>query len=99
MLLTDSRIVVARDGLERRPRTGVQSFPLSRIDRIGIEPGIASGRVIVWSGRVEEAISMFFAPGLLDRAEELIAEARPRIARRRRGIPDPDTERSGGTRP
>jgi hypothetical protein len=96
MLLTNTRIVVARDGLERRPRSGFQSFPLSAIDRIGIEAGIASGRVIVWTGPVEEGVSMFFAPGSLDRAETLVAEARPRIARSRRGIPDPGAQGNPG---
>ena len=96
MLLTNTRIVVARDGLERRPRSGFQSFPLSGIDRIGIEAGIGSGRVIVWTGPVEEGVSMFFAPGSLDRAETLVAEARPRIARCKRGIPDPGAQRRPG---
>jgi hypothetical protein len=99
MLLTNTRIVVARDGLERRPRSGFQSFPLSRIDRIGIEQGTGpSGRVIVWTAPFEEGISMFFAPGSLDRAEAFIDAARPRIARSRRGIPDPRAERTPGTR-
>jgi hypothetical protein len=90
MLLTSSRLVVARDGLERRPRSGVQNFPLGRIQRIGIEPGMACGRVVIWTGPVEEGVSMFFAPGSMEQAEMLVAEARPRMARRRRGIPDPD---------
>jgi hypothetical protein len=98
MLLTSTRIVVARDGLERRPRTGVQSFPLKRIDRIAIEPGMASGRLIVWTAPLDEGVSMFFGPGSHDRAEQLVAEARPRIARLRRGIPDPDGAATPGSR-
>ena len=98
MLLTSSRIVVARDGLERRPRSGVQSFALSRIERIGIEQGMGpSGRVIVWISPVEEGISMFFPPGSLVHAEALIDEARPRIARSRRGIPDPGRDEVRGS--
>jgi hypothetical protein len=96
MLLTSARIVVARDGLERRPRSGVQSFPLSRIDRIGIETGITSARLIVWTAPLEEGVSMFLTPGSLERAEELVDEARPRIARRRRGIEDPGTGAARG---
>ena len=90
MLLTPTRIVVARDGHERRPRTGVQSWPLEQVGRIGIELGTGtSGRVVVWTGEHEETVSMFFEGRLLSRAEELVAATRPLMARRRRGIPDP----------
>jgi len=97
MLLTNTRLIVARDGCDRRPRTGVQSFPLMRIDRIAIEPGMASGRLIVWTGPLDEGVSMFFGPGSHDRAEQFVAEARPRIARLRRGIPDPDGAAAPGS--
>jgi hypothetical protein len=90
MLLTTTRIVVARDGAERRPRSGVQSFPLGRIQQLGIELGTGpSGRIVVWTGELEEAVSMFFEARALERAEALVGAARPLIARRRRGIPDP----------
>jgi hypothetical protein len=90
MLLTESRIVVARDGHERRPRSGLQSWPLDQIRQVGIELGTGpSGRVIVWTGEIEETVSMFFEPRLLRRAEDFIAAARPLIARRRRGILEP----------
>ena len=90
MLLTRSRIVVARDGYERRPRTGVQSWPLEQVRQIGIELGTgASGRVVARAGEHEESVSMFFEARLLPRAEDFVAATRPVIARRRRGIPDP----------
>jgi hypothetical protein len=90
MLLTPSRIVVARDGHERRPRTGFQSWPLEQVRQIGIELGTGtSGRVVVWTGEHEETVSMFFEARSLARAEAFLAATRPLIARRRRGIPDP----------
>lgn len=93
MILTADRIVVARDGYERRPRSGLQSYPLDQIRRIGLELGTGpSGRVIVWTGELEETVSMFFEPRSLPRAETFVAEARPLIARRRRGIPDPERD-------
>jgi len=93
MLLTASRIAVARDGHERRPRTGVQSWPLDQVRQISIELGTGtSGRVVVWTGDQEETVSMFFEARSLPRAEDLVATARPLIARRRRGIPDPQPD-------
>jgi len=91
MLLTANRIVVARDGHERRPRSGLQSWPLAEIRQVGIDLGTgASGRVILWAGELEETVSMFFEPRSLARAEAFVAAARPLLARRRRGIPDPE---------
>jgi hypothetical protein len=85
MLLTSTRLVVARDGLERRPRTGIQSFPLGEIRQVRVERGSGpSGRVVVTAGTGQEIVSMFFEPRSLDRARELIAKARLEIARRRR---------------
>jgi hypothetical protein len=90
MLLTPTRIVVARDGHERRPRTGVQAWPLERVRRIGIELGTGtSGRVVVWTVEHEESVSMFFEARSLPRAEDFVAATRPLIARRRSGSPDP----------
>jgi hypothetical protein len=90
MLLTGSRIVVARDGYQRRPRTGVQSWPLEQVRQVGIELGTGtSGRVVVRTAEHEETVSMFFEARSLPRAEDFVAAARPLIARRRRGIPDP----------
>jgi hypothetical protein len=84
MFLTTDRLVVARDGGERRPRTGTQSFALDSISHIRVEPGERpSGRVAVWIG-AQEAVSMFFDARSADRANEAVAIARPLIARRRR---------------
>ena len=93
MILTADRIVVARDGYERRPRSGLQSYPLEGVRRIGLELGTGpSGRVILWAGELEETVSMFFEPRALSRAEAFVGAARPLIARRRRGIPDPEPD-------
>ena len=84
MFLTSDRLIVARDGGERRPRSGTQSFPLESISHIRVEPGERpSGRIAVWIG-AQEVVSMFFDSRSGDRAGEAVAKARPLIARRRR---------------
>ena len=51
MFLTSRRLIVARDGVERRPRSGLQSYDLDGIRHIRIEMGSApSGRVAVPPG-------------------------------------------------
>jgi len=85
MFLTSDRIIVARDGYERRPKSGVQSFPHERIGRVRIERGSAgSGRIVVWSAGDVESASMFFEARARDRADELVALASAQVARARR---------------
>ncbi len=84
MFLTSRRIIVARDGIERRPRTGIQSFPLVEILHLRLELGSPpSGRIALWTIRGQEAVSMFFDARSLDRARSLIDLARPLVARQR----------------
>lgn len=89
MFLTTERLIVARDGFERRPRTGIQSFPLDAVRHVRLELGESpSGRIAVWTAPAgHEAVSMFFDARSLDRAHELINVARPLIARQRRRGP------------
>ena len=85
MLLTTDRVIVARDGVARRPRSGIQSFPLASITLLRVELGSApSGRIAVSTTTGQEAVSMFFDARSLDGAHELIDVARPLIARQRR---------------
>lgn len=107
MFLTSRRLIVARDGVDRRPRSGLQSFPLEAIRHLRIELGSApSGRIAVWTTASEgEALSMFFDARSLDRAHELIDVARPLVARQRRERPGRPARppigpaRSGSPRP
>jgi hypothetical protein len=88
MFLTTRRVIVARDGMERRPRTGITSYALEVIRHLRLELGSApSGRIAVWTDASQEAVSMFFDARSLDRAHELIDTARPHIARQRRRGP------------
>ena len=83
MFLTTERIILARDGVERRPRTGIQSFPLTGIRQIRLERGHGrSGRVVVWAQPGQEAVSMFFEVRDLEKARELVAAARLTARRR-----------------
>jgi hypothetical protein len=88
MFLTTVRVIVARDGVERRPRSGIQSFPLAELPLLRLELGNApSGRIAVSTSAGHESVSMFFDARSLDRAHELIDVARPLIARHRRRPP------------
>jgi hypothetical protein len=88
MFLTDRRLIVARDGVERRPRSGIVSYPFDAIRHLRLELGSPpSGRIAVWTQAGQEAVSMFFDARSLDRAHELMDAARPRIARQRRRGP------------
>ncbi len=85
MFLTSERLILARDGFERRPRTGIQSFPLATIRHLRLELGTSpSGRIAGWTTSGHEAVSMFFDARSFDRAQEFIDRARPQIARARR---------------
>jgi hypothetical protein len=102
MFLTDQQLILARDGAERRPRTGVQAFDLEAIRHIRIELGSApSGRIAVWTTGGQEVVSMFFDARSLERAHELLDVARPLIARSRRGHPGTEPVRTpiGPARP
>ena len=99
MFLTSDRIIVARDGVERRPRSGIQSFPLETIRLVRIERANgSSGRVVVSTMNGQEAVSMFFESRSADRAEELVAKSRLITARRRRGGGTPRPDPSGSDR-
>ena len=88
MFLTTERMIVARDGFERRPRTGIQSFALETIRHLRLELGASpSGRIAVWTTADHEVLSMFFDARAFDRAHEFIDIARPLIARARRRGP------------
>ena len=90
MFLTTERIILARDGVERRPRTGIQSFPLSGIRQIRLERGSGpSGRIVLSVQLGQEAASMFYDVRAVERARELAAAARIRMARRRAARPRP----------
>lgn len=85
MFLTSQRIIVARDGGERRPRSGVSGYALASIRALRLELGSPpSGRIAITTGLRQEAVSMFFDARSLARAQELIDVARPLIARQRR---------------
>jgi len=84
MFITTERVILARDGRDRRPRSGLQSFPLEAITQIRLEPGASpSGRIVVWE-EPQEVVSMFFDARSSERAQEAVEAARPLIARRRR---------------
>jgi hypothetical protein len=93
LYLTPDRMIVARDGVERRPRSGIQSFPIDELRHVRLERGSGpSGRIVVWAGGTQEAVSMFFEPRSQAQAETFVAETRAAIARRRRAGDPPGTD-------
>ena len=81
MFLTTRRVIVARDGMERRPRSGIQTFALGSIVHVRLELGTApSGRIVLWTNSRHEAVSMFFEARSLDRAQVFIETIRPLVA-------------------
>ena len=86
LYLTSERVIVARDGVERRPRSGIQSFPISELRHVRLERGSGpSGRIVFWAGGAQEAASMFYEPRSQELAEGFVTEVRTAIARGRRG--------------
>ena len=82
MFLTNRRVIVARDGMERRPRSGIQSFRLDALAQLRLELGSSkSGRIAVWTKAGAEAVSMFFDAKSHDRAVELVEAARRLVGR------------------
>ncbi len=84
LYLTTERLIIVRDGSERRPRNGIQSFGIDAISHVRIEPGTGSSGRIAISTNGHEAVSMFFDARAADRAREAIDRFRPLLARRRR---------------
>jgi hypothetical protein len=75
LVLTDRRVLLVRDGAVRRPKTGVQAWPLDRELTIRIAPGQPDRLVIE---RKEQSASIFLAGQQVDEARGLILEARRR---------------------
>jgi hypothetical protein len=97
MFLTSGRIILARDRSDRRPRTGIQSFPLESVRLIRLERGTGpSARIVMWGAGGPEAVSMFVDPRALERADAFVATSRLLAARRRRAA-SPGPDRGGGT--
>ena len=85
LLLTDERLILMRDGAERRPTTGVQALPIAGIGQIAIELGTGpSGRIVVHDRTGRESFNIFVDARSVDRARALVDLARPMIARARR---------------
>ena len=88
MFLSSHRVILARDGFARRPRSGIQSFWLDEIRNLRLELGSGlSGRIVVRTASGPEAVSMFFEARSLDRAHTFLDVARPLVARQRRRGP------------
>jgi hypothetical protein len=78
LVLTERRLVLVRDGVTYRPRTGVQTWPLDRLLTVRITPVVRrTGRITIErSGRSASAwVSEEHWPD----ADALIAELRRRI--------------------
>lgn len=74
MVLTETRVIVVRDGASFRPKTGVRSFAFD--DDVAVRIGPDGHRLIIEAAGT--AITAFLRADQLERAAALIAEARRR---------------------
>ena len=94
MVGTTQRVVISRDGSERRPRSGMQTFPIENVSHIRLELGTGpSGRIAIWV-EGHEAVSMFFDARSIDLAYTAIDRLRPVLARNRKAA---EVRRGGST--
>jgi hypothetical protein len=86
LLLTETRVIVVRQGAHFRPRNGVRAWPFGAFRDIQVEsPRHGSGRVILRVGRYSwQAISVFIAAADWAAAERVVLLIRGRVAEARR---------------
>ena len=78
LVLTDRSLHLVRDGVNFRPRTGIQSWQLDRSLIVRLAPAReGAGRLIV--ERAGRSVSVFLTPAYLAGIEDLVAETRRRI--------------------
>jgi hypothetical protein len=85
MVATTERVVLARDGMGFRPRSGRRSYPLDSIVAVTIDGGSQrSGRIVLRLGpHYYQAISMFFDASRAEEAADAVRVLRVELARRR----------------
>ena len=74
LVLTDTRLILVRDGAAHRPRSGVRDWLLDRDIRIRIAPG--RDRLVIERGNA--SASVFLTRQLVDGAIDLVIEVRKR---------------------
>jgi hypothetical protein len=75
LVLTDRRLVLVRQGVAYRPRSGVRSWPLDR--SLTLRPGpprTTSGQLAIGNGR--RRTSVFYSIGQAPAIDTLVAEVR-----------------------
>jgi hypothetical protein len=85
MVGTNRRVMVARDGVGFRPRSGIRSFDIGAIQTVTVDGnGRSSGRIVLRLGPLYyQAVSMFFEASQASAAVEAARHLRLAIARRR----------------
>jgi hypothetical protein len=85
MVGTTDRVMVAREGVGFRPRSGMRSYDLGAIQSVAIDGGTQrSGRIVLRLGPLYyQAISMFFDGSQAVAAAEAARQLRIAIGRRR----------------
>jgi len=78
LILTDTRLILVREGVSYRPRSGVQTWPLDRSTVLRSTPvRHGTGRVVI--DREARSTSVFIVAAHWREAEHLIGEARSRM--------------------
>lgn len=79
LVLTDRRLILVREGVTYRPKSGVQTWPLDRTTRVRHTPvRHGTGRLVV--DREARATSVFVAADRWPQAEALIGDVNRAIS-------------------
>ena len=62
LAVTPTRVVVIRDGAERRPRTGLREWPHGAVDARMEPPRSGNGRIVLGTGTNPHAAVSLFIP-------------------------------------
>jgi hypothetical protein len=86
-LVTETRVIVVRQGAHFRPRTGVRAWPLDGLRAVQlVAPRNGNGRVVLRTGPYPwQAVSLFIAAAQWRAAERAVGQIRIRMARAQRG--------------
>lgn len=77
LVLTEHHLLLVRDGVQYRPRSGIRSWPLERGLTVRLSPRGNTGRLVIEFDHA--TASVFLMPGQMESIRALVAEARERI--------------------
>jgi hypothetical protein len=99
LAVTPTRVVVIRDGAERRPRTGLRAWAHGAIDARMEPPRGGNGRIVLGTGaNPYAAVSLFVRASFWPMAVQTVERIRTEARRARRAASRADAERGSAFR-